>query len=41
MVFNPTIWVYERKLRTFDEHKVTPDYWEQHSKVTNPQYWKS
>jgi hypothetical protein len=41
MVFNPTIWVYERKLRTFTGHKVTPDYWEQRSKETNPQYWRS
>ena len=41
MVFNPTIWVYERKLRTFDGHKVTPDYWEQRSKETHPQYWRS
>jgi hypothetical protein len=41
MVFNPTIWVYERKLRTFAGHKVTPDYWEQRSKETNPQYWRS
>jgi len=41
MVFNPTIWVYERKLRTFDGHKVTPDYWEQRSEDTNPQYWRS
>ena len=38
MVFNPTIWVYEPKLRTFDGHKVTPDYWEQRSKETHPQY---
>jgi len=41
MVFNPTIWVYERKLRTFDGHKVTPDYWEQRSTETHPQYWRS
>ena len=41
MVFNPTIWVYERKLRTFDGHKVTPDYWEQRSKETHPQDWRS
>ena len=41
MVFNPTIWVYERKLRTFDGHKVTPDYWEQRSEDTHPQYWRS
>jgi len=41
MVFNPTIWVYERKLRTFDGHKVTPGYWEQRTEETNPQYWKN
>ena len=41
MVFNPTIWVYERKLKTFDGHKVTPDYWEQRSKDTHTQYWRS
>ncbi len=41
MVFNPTIWVYERKLRTFDDHKVTADYWNQLTEDTAPQYWKS
>ncbi|MFD0760474.1 hypothetical protein ACFQZW_00095 [Lutibacter aestuarii] len=41
MVFNPTIWVYERKLKTFDGHKVTPDYWNQKTEETNPQYWKN
>ena len=41
MVFNPTIWVYERKMKTFDGHKVTQDYWEQRSKETQPQYWKN
>ncbi len=40
MVFNPTIWVFERKLKTFDGHKVTPDYWNQISEDTAPQYWK-
>ncbi|MBT8384454.1 MAG: hypothetical protein KJO83_01955, partial [Bacteroidia bacterium] len=41
MVFNPTIWVYERKLKTFDGHKVTPGYWEQRTEDTNPKYWKN
>lgn len=41
MVFNPTIWIFERKLKTFDGHKVTPDYWNQISEETAPQYWKS
>jgi len=40
MVFNPTIWVYQRKLKTFDGHKVTPGYWEQRTENTKPQYWK-
>lgn len=41
MVFNPTIWVFERKLKTFDGHKVTQDYWNQKSKITNPLYWNN
>jgi len=41
MVFNPTIWVFERKLKTFDGHKVTQDYWNQKTKDTNPHYWKN
>ena len=41
MVFNPTIWVYERKLKTFDGRKVTADYWNQRTEDTHPQYWKN
>jgi hypothetical protein len=41
MVFNPTIWVYQRKLKTFDGRKVNQDYWEQRSEDTNPQYWNN
>ena len=41
MVFNPTIWVFERKLKTFDGHKVTQDYWNQKTEDTNPHYWKN
>ena len=41
MVFNPTIWVYQRKMKTFDGHKVTPDYWNQRTEGTRPQYWKT
>ena len=41
MVFNPTIWVYERKLKTFDGRKVNQDYWEQRSDDTNPHYWNN
>lgn len=40
MTFNPVIWVYERKLRTFDGYKVTADYWNEASKETAPQYWQ-
>ena len=41
MVFNPTIWVYQRKLRTLDGRKVTPDYWNQRTDETPPQYWRT
>ena len=41
MVFNPTIWVFERKLKTFDGHKVTQDYWNQKTEKTHPQYWNN
>lgn len=41
MVFNPTIWVFQRKLKTFEGHKVTQDYWNQVSSETKPQYWKN
>ncbi|MDR9456602.1 MAG: hypothetical protein RI572_04240 [Salegentibacter sp.] len=40
MVFNPTTYVFERRLKTFDGHKVTQDYWNQKSEDTNPHYWK-
>lgn len=40
MTFNPVIWVYERKLKTFDGRKVTADYWNQISTETAPQYWQ-
>ena len=40
MIFNPTTYVFERRLKTFDGHKVTQDYWNQTSEDTNPMYWK-
>ena len=40
MVFNPTTFVFERRLKTFDGHKVTQDYWNQKSENTDPMYWK-
>ena len=41
MVFNPTIWIFQRLLKTPDGHKVTQDYWFQRTTETNPQYWKN
>lgn len=42
MTFNPTIWVFERRLKTLDgKHYVTPDYWKQVSEEANPKYWKN
>lgn len=39
MVFNPTTYVFERRLKTLDGHKVTQDYWNQKSEDTNPHYY--
>lgn len=41
MVFNPTIYIFERRLKTFDGRKVTQDYWLQKTESTNPNYWKT
>jgi len=41
MTFNPTVWVFERRLKTADGHKVTQDYWNQVGTDTNPHYWKN
>ena len=41
MVFNPTVWVFERKLKTLDGHIVNQDYWTQVSENANPRYWKN
>lgn len=42
MVFNPTIYVFQRRLKTLDgKHIVTQDYWNQVSDDTNPEYWKN
>ena len=40
-VFNPTIWVFQRRLETFDGHKVTQDYWNQLTEDTSPGYWNN
>lgn len=41
MVFNPTVWVFQRRLITFDGHKVTQDYWNQITDGSAPQYWNN
>lgn len=41
MVFNPTIWIFQRKLETFDGQKVTRGYWEQETEDSKPQYWNN
>lgn len=41
ITFNPVVAVFERKLKTFDGHKVTPEYWNQESENTAPQYWEN
>ena len=42
MSFNPTIAVYQRKLKTKEGIRVTPDYWNQVSEAdsSNPQYYR-
>jgi hypothetical protein len=37
--FNPIVKVYNRELRTFEGHRVTPDYWNQSTRDTEPNYW--
>lgn len=39
MVFNPTIWIFHRKLKTFDGRKATQAYWFQRTEDTPPQYF--
>ena len=41
MIFNPTIWVYERKLFTKEGKAVTHQYWEQIDEDPKPQYWQN
>lgn len=41
MVFNPTIWVFQRRLKTKDGRIVSQDYWLQKTDETKPQYWKN
>ena len=42
MVFNPTVYVFQRRLKTLDgKHIVNQDYWNQISEDSKPQYWKN
>jgi len=41
MTFNPTVWVFSRRLKTSDGHIVNQDYWDQVSTDTKPQYWNN
>jgi hypothetical protein len=36
---NPVVKVYNRELRTPDGRRITPDYWNQVTTETNPNYW--
>lgn len=40
LVFNPVVYVYQRRLRTLDGRKVTPAYWRQQTEETKPEYWE-
>jgi len=39
VTFNPIVKVYNRELLTSDGKKVTPDYWNQMTTKTEPNYW--
>lgn len=42
MVFNPTVYVFQRRLKTIDgNHIVNQEYWNGLSEDTKPQYWKN
>ncbi|HIP48493.1 MAG TPA: hypothetical protein EYG92_05955 [Lutibacter sp.] len=41
MLFNPTVYIFQRRLKTLDDRMVTQDYWNQKTKETTPQYWRS
>ena len=40
LIFNPVIWVYDRKLLTTDGKIVNEDYWMQRNEDFVPQYWE-
>ena len=39
LVFHAMIWIYQRKLKTPEGKKVTADYWNQKTKILEPNYW--
>jgi len=42
MTFHPTVYVFERRLKTLDgKHIVNQDYWNQKEEDFKPQYWKN
>ena len=41
MVFNPTIYIFQRRLLTLDGKKMNQDYWFQRTEGAKPQYWKN
>lgn len=42
MVFNPTVYIFQRRLKTLDgKHIVNQDYWNQQTDDAKPQYWKN
>ena len=42
MVFNPTVYIFQRRLKTLDgNHIVNQEYWNQISEDPKPQYWKN
>ena len=42
MVFNPTVYIFQRRLKTLDGmHIVNQDYWNQQTDDAKPQYWKN
>lgn len=40
IIFNPVIAIYERTLFTKDGYHITPEYWNQETKIINPYYWR-
>ena len=39
IIFNPVVYVYQRRLKTLEGQHVTPDYWNQVTSEAEPNYW--